>query len=121
MLLNLYDSLENKVEDNTISQNILQELSKMHLSSLEIGPKELVDLKNQYNNLLAVIQLGSNHTREELKENFIAILKARSVIGLIESLQDITAIIWKDVYFVISVIARCNVRENRVSSGTTNS
>ena len=121
MLLNLYDSLENKVEDNTIRQNILQELSKMHLSSLEIGPKELVDLKNQYNNLLAVIQLGSNHTREELKEDFIAILKARSVIGLIESPQESTAIPWIDVYSATFVLPGNKQMEKRVSSGSANS
>lgn len=113
--------MENKVEDNTISQNILQELSKMHLSSLEIGPKELVDLKNQYNNLLAVIQLGSNHTREELKEDFIAILKARSVIGLIESPQESTAIPWIDVYSATFVLPGNKQMEKRVSSGSANS
>ena len=121
MLLNLHDSLEKKVENNTINQDVLQELSKMHLSSFEIGPKELVDLKNLYNNLLASIQLGSNHTKEEFKEDFIALLKVRSVIDLIESPQESSAIRWIDVYSATFVLPGNRQAKKQESPGSANS
>lgn len=103
-LLDFYDRLEREVKEKRISQESILEFVKEAISSMQLGPKETLNFKRIYSELLTAIQIKSNHTQEEQKEVFIALLKAWSVLDLIEAAHESSSVQWVDIYSATFVI-----------------
>src|SRR5690606_18855911 len=103
-LLDFYDRLEQEVKEKRLSQESILELVKEAISSMQLGPKETLNFKKIYSELLTAIQIKSNHTQEEQKEVFIALLKAWSALDLIEAAHESSSVQWVDIYSATFVI-----------------